>query len=495
MLRIVALLVCTHQGDVSQVCGGSVMSHRNLAIEPRGTHALKSQPRIALIGAGGVRAPLFVQAAARRGFFEEIRLYDSAADSLARMNWICRVLLEHEGYPADLLTETTSLREALKGIDAAVVAVRPGGMKQRAVDEEAALGSGMIGQETVGVCGFAMAMRMLPALFDIVTILREASPDAWVLNFSNPVGITTLGLSRHGFGRIVGICDSANNALYAACRHLNLSPDDLCPETFGLNHLSWTRRILHEGRDLLPTLLQDELFVSRYQDLFFARDAHRPDLFLNEYLYYYLFPDEALRRMQAEPVCRGRYLAGLEAALVTALDTLRAGKKDEEALRVFLEYHGQRNATYMTYARTGQRTPEEASAGMEGYAGLALDVLEGFALGRERARVLIVPDSGSIPEVREEAAVEVTCTVSGTGVRPHLIDAVPEDCLELMRRVARYESMAVDAILEGDPDTMRQALCLNPLVGEKFADKAIEALELDSALSDARRRREAVSPR
>lgn len=450
---------------------------------------MKSQHRIALIGAGGVRAPLFVKAAARRGFFKEIRLYDSAAESLARMSWICRVLLEHEGYPTDLLVESLSLREALEGIEAAVIAVRPGGMKQRALDEEAALRSGIIGQETVGVCGFAMALRMLPALLDIVTVLQEASPDAWILNFSNPVGITTLGLYRRGFGRIVGICDSANNALYAACRHLNKSPDDLCPETFGLNHLSWTRKIVHEDRDLLPLLLQDDLFVTKYQDLFFARGAHRPDLFLNEYLYYYLFPDEALRRMQGEPVCRGRYLAGLEAALVTALDTLRAGRKDEEALETFLEYHGQRNATYMTYARTGQRTPEEVCDGMDGYAGLALDVLESFALGRERTRVLIVPDSGSIPELKEDAAVEVTCTVSGRGLRPHLINGVPEDCLELMRRVAKYESMAVDAILEGDADKMRRALCLNPLVGENLADKAIEALELDSALSEICRRR------
>ncbi len=443
---------------------------------------VKNELTIALLGAGGVRSPLFIQAAAQRSLCKEIRLYDIKQDNLERMHWIACTLLEQEGYPVHMVRTTSCVHEALEGVDMVVVAIRPGGMQQRAKDEEAAVRSGVIGQETVGVCGCAMAIRMLPALLDIANTLSVQSPRAWLLNFSNPVGITTLGLYRYGYRRIIGICDSANNALYAASRHLCLPPDELLPEAFGLNHLSWTRKLLHNEQDILPRLLQDEVFVSRYQDLFLSPALRRLGLFINEYLYYYYFHSEALQHMQREPSCRGRYLATLERAFIDALDRCRSKGNREEALALFRDYHGQRNATYMAYARRSRTIPGEALAGAEGYAGLALDVIESLSTDTKRTRVLIVPESACIPQLHEHAAVEVSCSLSAQGIKPFRITDIPESCLTLMERVARYESLTVDAILEKDLRKLHEALQCNPLVGEAYADKVRDALHLDDLL-------------
>ena len=448
------------------------------ALDP-GVRSVTTKPSIALIGAGGVRAPLFIQAAMRRDFLGEIRLYDISRDHLDRMHWIARLLLEKERSPVHVLQVCNTIEEALEGVRAAVVTIRPGGIQRRAQDEEAALDAGVLGQETVGVCGCAMAMRTLPALLHIAGALRERSPDAWLLNFSNPVGITTYGLHRSGFTRTIGICDSANHAIYDACQYVNADPDEMHPEAFGLNHLSWTGKLWFRGKDLLPKLLGDETFVSRYQDLFKALQFRKTGLFYNEYLYYYYYAQKALEAICREHPSRGRYLALKEERLITSMDGLRSEGRDEEALNRFLEYHAERNASYMTYARSGKIRPEGNLAGAEGYAGVALDFLESFELGKERTRVLVVPNGEAIQNLMRDTVVEVSCALSRHRITTQRISDIPESCMELMKRVAHYECLTAEAILDKDTYKMRQALCVHPLVGESNADMVIEALNLE----------------
>jgi len=433
---------------------------------------------LTLVGAGGVRSPLFLQAARRRGFRGEIRLYDIDRTRMELMQRVGRLLLAREGsLPGEIVvTASHDLEHALRGTDAVVAAIRPGGLSRRALDEETAFSLGVLGQETVGVCGIAMASRTLPALVEIAREARRLGNRPWFFNFTNPVGITTLGLHLQGFSRVLGICDSANQALYAACRFLGLDPDDVAPETFGLNHLSWTRALWHEGRDVLGGLLRDPRFRETYQDLFQEPELREHGLFFNEYLYYYLWPERALQEMADGPL-RGAWLAKEEARLVKDLEERLASGAAEQALDRFLAYHAGRSETYMAYARKGRHAhPGAETSGAEGYAGVALDVLQRSGRDGERVRVLVVPPRDGLPPgMPDGAAVEVSCRIGRGMPEPLTGRPIPEWCGKRIRQVGACERWVAESILEGDRNKLARALELHPLVGPKKAPACLEA--------------------
>lgn len=198
--------------------------------------------KLALVGGGGVRGPLFVESASRRADvlgLQEIVLFDVDPDKLRLLGGVATHLArEHSNLR---VVTTADPREALEGADFVVTTIRVGGDAGRVADERIALRHGVLGQETTGPGGFAMAMRTVPAALRYAELLAEVSPHAWLFNFTNPAGLVTQALQDAGHRRSVGICDSANLAQRAVAAYRGMDPDDLRPEVFGLNHLSWTR--------------------------------------------------------------------------------------------------------------------------------------------------------------------------------------------------------------------------------------------------------------
>jgi len=441
---------------------------------------LATERTLTFVGAGGVRSPLFLQAAFRRGFRGEIRFFDKDRDRQDLMQKIGLLLLEREGMSSSEIrvTGTGSLADALSGTEAVVTAIRPGGLAQRARDEETAFSIGLLGQETVGACGIAMACRTLPALMEIVREAQRVGKDPWIFNFTNPVGITSLGLWLSGFRNVIGICDSANHALYAACQFLDLDPDTIRPETFGLNHLSWTRALWHEDRNLLEELLKDPRFLERYQDLFSDPEQRKKGLFFNEYLYYYFWPSRAVSQMSASQPLRGTWLAEQEKNLVQSLAAHLEKEAPDKAVELFFRYHAQRSETYMAYAREKKRGAAGGEeAGAEGYAGVALDILEARHTPGERVRVLVLPNKEPFFGLPGDVAVEVSCRLHQGKVEPILQKPIPEDCARLVHEVGGCERLVAESILENSEGKLRQALERHPLVGPQKADACMKAFD------------------
>ncbi|MGW8323427.1 MAG: family 4 glycosyl hydrolase, partial [Thermodesulfobacteriota bacterium] len=272
--------------------------------------------------------------------------------------------------------------------------------------------------------------------------------------------------------------DSANQALYAACQFLHLDPDSIRPETFCLNHLSWTRALLHEGRNLLEDLLKEPRFLDRYQDLFCTPEQRESGLFFNEYLYYYLWPVRSVRQMATSRPLRGAWLAGQEKQLVNDLKGRLDEQAPEKAVELFLRYHAQRSETYMAYARGKKRgSTGGEEAGAEGYAGVALDILESEHASRERVRVLVLPNKRPFLGLPEGVAVEVSCRLQGGRLEPILEEKIPEDCARLIRQVGDCERLVAESILEGSNGKLRRALEQHPLVGPEKADACMRAFD------------------
>jgi 6-phospho-beta-glucosidase len=432
--------------------------------------------KLALIGGGGVRAPLFVASALRRAErigLDEICLMDIDADKLSVFGALCREVARAAGSPVRI-TSTTDARQAFEGVRYVVTTIRVGGDEGRVFDERIALRHGLLGQETTGPGGFAMALRSIPAVLGYAALLEKVSPGAWTFNFTNPAGLVTQALRDNGFRRTVGICDAANEAQFSVARWLNMDNKTLRAEVFGLNHLSWGRRVTHNGQDLLGPLLRDAGFLSSTMlNVFDPELVQEVGMWMNEYLYYFHYADEAVHKISTEERTRGEEIRELNRHLLKQLKSISVERDPAAALKAYYGYEARRSSTYMYYARSDAPTPEEADEHVpeplpgetgEGYAGVALSIIEALETGNPLYTGLNVPNEGAINCMRPGDVVEVSCVVDRDGIRPLPIGDIPEAQELLMRSVKRYERLTVEAIMQRSRQKAVMALMAHPLV-------------------------------
>ena len=163
-------------------------------------------------------------------------------------------MLERQGFDGTLEV-TGELDRALDGADFVLVQIRVGGQAARLSDETVPLACGCIGQETTGAGGFAKALRTVPVVLELAERVGSSrSPDAWIVDFTNPVGIVTRSLLDAGH-RAVGLCNVAIGFQRSFAGHLGLEPHEVVVDQVGLNHLTWIRAVHVDGRDVLPELL------------------------------------------------------------------------------------------------------------------------------------------------------------------------------------------------------------------------------------------------
>jgi 6-phospho-beta-glucosidase len=433
--------------------------------------------KLTVIGAG-VRAPLFAAAAIRRASrigLEELWLMDVDAERLALFSAVVRQQVRSAA--SDLrIKSSTDPEAAVDGAAHLVTTIRVGGEEGRVLDERIALQHGVLGQETTGPGGFAMAMRNIPAILGYAELLERRSPGAWLYSFTNPAGMVAQALRDSGYERSIGICDGANGAKQAVAEYLRLDAADLEAEVFGLNHLSWARRVTGGGVDLLADLLPDVGFRAATSLSMFAPDLVRLlGMWPNPYLHYYYEAEQALASIAAEAVTRGEEIRDLTARLIDDLTAIDPERNPDAALRRFRAYHRRRGATYMAHARDGAPSLAEADRlasedenwgadDEEGYAGVMLDVVEALETGRVLDTALNVPNHGAIDGLDDDDVVEVSCRVDRDGVRPIAIGRIPEPQLALIRSVKAYERLAVRAIVGRSRDIAVEALMTHPLV-------------------------------
>ncbi|HEU4328306.1 MAG TPA: hypothetical protein VFS21_34530 [Roseiflexaceae bacterium] len=457
--------------------------------------------KLTLIGGGGVRAPLFVASALRRAGrlrLTELCLMDTDAEKLALFGGLCREVVRQAGSNVRL-TLAADPREALEGARYVVTAIRVGGERGRVLDERIALRHGVLGQETTGPGGFAMALRSIPAILGYAELLEQVSPGAWLFNFTNPAGLVAQALHARGFRRAIGICDSANAAQHAVAAWHGIPPQYLRAEVFGLNHLSWTRRVQYNDSDMLGPLLREPAFLSgTLLRLFDPALVGQIGMWLNEYLFYYYYAEQALASIGAHEQTRGEEVQALTAGLMDELRAVGVEQAPEAALAAYQAYQQRRHASYMPYSpetETAEAEGETASdtttsklntqhSDGEGYAGVALGIIEALETGEPLYTALNVANQGAIAGLRDDDVIEVSCRVDAAGVRPLPIVGVPEPQELLMRAVKLYERLTVEAVFRRSRPLAVQALMAHPLVlsyprARALVDEYLAAHEID----------------
>jgi len=182
--------------------------------------------KVAVIGGGSTYTPELLEGLIQRRVelgLTEVVLQDIDPDRLGPVAAFCRRMADAAGASMPI-RDTLDLDDALRGAAFVVTQIRVGGQQARHRDETVPLRHGCIGQETTGAGGFAKAVRTIPVILDIAQHVREQAPGTWVINFTNPSGIVTEALLRHGGVRCVGLCNIPTEMRMEAAKALTPRP-------------------------------------------------------------------------------------------------------------------------------------------------------------------------------------------------------------------------------------------------------------------------------
>lgn len=430
--------------------------------------------KITIIGAAGVRTPLIVQAILRRQArlgLSELSLMDIDAEHLEIVSVLIQALIEPSA-PRFRIRHTTDPIEALMNADFVITTFRVGGIASRAIDERIPLNHGVLGQETTGPGGFAMGMRSIPVILGYVKLIEMLCPDAWLLNFANPAGMLTEAVIRNStWHRIVGICDTPASLHRTISRLLNAEPEELYLDYFGLNHLGWVKRVLFHEQDRLPRIINSLRDGLRLPGVpFDAQTICDMGIIPNEYLYYYYCTAQAVNNILTECESRGEQVARQNQKLFVDLSEKIRAQDLDGMCTTYQTYLEERGNTYMTI-ETGKShgenplSPEETSVD-EGYAGVALDLIESLLGMKPRMQILNIPNQGAITGMDAQDVVEIPVKVSKGNLQAQPVSEIPAHCLELMKQVKRYERLTIEAAMEKSYSKARTALVSHPLVGD-----------------------------
>jgi 6-phospho-beta-glucosidase len=408
--------------------------------------------KLAVVGGGSTYTPELIDGFARLRDtlpVSELVLIDPAAERLELVGGLARRILAKQGHPATVST-TADLAAGVEGAAAVLLQLRVGGQAARQQDETWPLECGCVGQETTGAGGLAKALRTVPVVLDIAERVRGAAPGAWIIDFTNPVGIVTRALLQAGH-RAVGLCNVAIGLQRKFAALLDVPPERLHLDHVGLNHLTWELGVRlggPDGADVLPRLLAEHAAV-------IAADLRLPRAVLDllgavpsYYLRYYYAHDEVVRELDGRP-SRAAEVAAMERELLA----LYADPALEEKPDLL--------------ARRGGAFYSEAAVALAA------------ALLRDTGEVQVVNayNNGTLPFLPDDAVIEVPAAVGAFGVRPLPVPALDPLYAGLIAGVTAYEDLALRAALHGGRDRVFKALLAHPLIGQyEYADRLTDRL-------------------
>ncbi len=418
--------------------------------------------RVAVVGGGSTYTPELVDGFARLPFtVDEVVLIDPAVPRLDVVGSFGRRILTRYGSPTRL-EWTSDLDAGLDGADVVLIQLRVGGQRTRISDETFPLECGCVGQETTGAGGLAKALRTVPVVLDVAA---RAPSDAWIVAFTNPVGIVTRALLDAGH-RAVGLCNVAIGLQRKFAQLFDVDTSAVRLDHIGLNHLTWERGVQVSTPDGMVDRLPD--LLGEFGERIAAEIGA---------------PVDWMRRMNAIPSYYLKYYYAHDEVLA---DQLESPPRADVVIEV-------ENELLSQYADPAVVTKPESLAKRGGayYSEAAVQLvhaLTGGGLAEEH--VVNVRNDGAMPFLPDDAVIEVPAIVDGDGPVPLPIAPVEPRFSGLISHVTAYEYLALDAALYGGRDRVADALLAHPLIGQyafadRLADDLIAANRADLPWADA----------
>jgi len=407
--------------------------------------------KICVIGGGSTYTPELIE-----GFIERhaelglatVALVDIDEARLRVVGGLAKRMIEATGSPIELIL-STERKEALEGADFVISQIRVGGNDQRIVDEKIPLRFGIVGQETTGPGGFAKALRTIPVMLSIAADMERLSPQAWLINFTNPSGLITEALVKHSKVQVIGLCNLPINMVHAVAGYLGVAPQRVSLDYVGLNHLSWVKGVYLDGREVTKEVLAKAVTEARQTEeghpIFSPELLEAFGMLPCYYLRYYYHHDEVLEEQKKAGKTRGEEVREIEERLLAMYADPHLTSKPKE-----LEKRG--GALYST---------------------AAVSLIAAIVGNKNEVHIVNCRNRGAIADLPEGSVVEVPCQVGATGAIPLTVGYLPVMIRGLIQAVKAYEELAIEAAVTGNQKTALQALLNHPLVPSFGVAKAL----------------------
>ena len=402
--------------------------------------------KVAVVGAGSTYTPELVSGLSPLGV-DELALHDIDATRRDVVGAMARRMLARDRF-SGCIDVTDDLGRALDGADFVLIQIRVGGQEARLADETAPLACGCIGQETTGAGGLAKALRTVPVVLEIADEVRARAADgAWIVDFTNPVGIVTRALLDAGH-RAVGLCNVAIGFQRLFARLLGVEPARVLVDQVGLNHLTWVRAARVDGEDVLGALIADHVEDLAAQSAMPPEIVERLGVVPSYYLRYFYLHDEVLEH-QRHATPRAQEVMDIERSL--------------------LELY--RDPSVYTKPALLERR------GGAFYSEAATQLVASLHGGDGSVQVVDVRNGGALPGLADDDVVELPARITAGGPEPLAQPPLAPELLGLVQHVAAYERLAAQAAATGDVVLARKALLAHPLIGQHaIAEELVERL-------------------
>ncbi|MFI7315969.1 6-phospho-beta-glucosidase [Streptomyces venezuelae] len=409
--------------------------------------------KLAVVGGGSTYTPELIDGFARLRDtlpIEELVLVDPAADRLELVGGLARRIFAKQGHPGRIVT-TSDVDAGVADADAVLLQLRVGGQAARNQDETWPLECGCVGQETTGAGGLAKALRTVPVVLDIAERVRRTNPNAWIIDFTNPVGIVTRALLQAGH-KAVGLCNVAIGFQRKFAKLLDVAPSEVHLDHVGLNHLTWETGVRlggPQGDDILPKLLAEHGDAVA-EDLRMPRAiVDRLGVVPSYYLRYYYQHDAVVEELRTKP-SRAAEVAEMEKQLLEMYGDPALDEKPE------------------LLAKRGGAFYSEAAVD------LAASLLGN---GGSPYQVVNTVNNGTLPFLPDDAVIEVQAAVDGTGAKPLPVPKLDPLYAGLIANVTGYEDLALQAAVHGGRERVFKALLAHPLIGQyAYAEQLTDSL-------------------
>jgi 6-phospho-beta-glucosidase len=394
--------------------------------------------KLVVVGGGSTYTPELADGFARLRDtlpVDELVLIDPDRERLDLVGGVAARIFAKQGHPGTVTTGT-DLDAHLDGASAVLLQLRIGGQAARHTDETVPLTCGCIGQETTGAGGLAKALRTVPTVLDIADRIARRAPDAWIVDFTNPVGIVTRALLDAGH-KAVGLCNVAKGFQHTFGEWFGVDPEQVELDHIGLNHLTWERGVRIGGQDVLTKILDEhgEALAARVK-----------------------IPLEVVRRHGVVPSYYLRFYYAHDAVLAEQL-------ADESRAEQVSAIEQQLLALYADPVLDTKPALLEERGGAH-YSEAAISLVAGLLGDTGDTQVANVRNNGTMPFLSDEAVIEVPARISAAGAVP--LPIAPVDPLQagLIAHVSAYEELAVRAALHGGLGRVEDALLAHPLIGQ-----------------------------
>ncbi len=399
-----------------------------------------------------------------------IKLYDNDEERQNHVAKACEILIKEKD-PTIEYVATTDPEVAYTDVDFVLAHIRVGKLGMRSLDEKIPLKYGVVGQETCGPGGMAYGLRSIPGVLENIEYMEKYSPNAWMLNYSNPASIVAEACRRFKpNSRVINICDMPIGMEHTIARILGFkNRKEMCIRYYGLNHFGWWTSIKDkDGKEYIQDLIKHQLKygncladddASNYTDSSWFDTAKKvkdiiaidPTMCPNSYFQYYLFGDDMVAHTDPNYTCADQVV-------------------DTREKRVFGEC--------ARIEKVGTAKDTTLQIGI--HAEFIVDLATALAFNTHERMLLIVPNNGAISNFENDAMVEIPCIVGKDGYEPLTVGEIPHFQKGLMEQQVNCEKLVVDAYEQHSYLKMLQALTLNKCVpnanvARKILDDFIEA--------------------